>query len=164
MAKSRAIVTLQGFTELLEEIQKAGGSIDSATEKAVIESENVIEQSLKSACSSAGVPASISGAIDKELHKNGNVYSGSVGWTLGAYDPRNPSTGYKAVFLNYGTARRMAKTGRRHLINGKWVTLHESRGAIAPRGFIEAGKRQSKAKVKAIQKQTFEEILKGLKK
>lgn len=150
-SNSKTVLQLKGFDDLIAEIQRAGGSVDNAVVKAMNESVNVVEQQLQSECARVGVPSTVSGEIKVEAPKmTHDVCAGAVGWKLGAYDPQNPSAGYKAVLLNYGTIRRKTKTGA-------------DRGAIKARGFITNAKKKSKKQVAAIQKKTFDEILKGLK-
>ena len=145
-SNSKAVLTLRGFDDLLQQIQKASGSIDGAVIKATEKSAEVVAAELKAKAAAADVPESVINDITKEPVKmENNVVRGAVGWKLGAYNPRNLSKGYKALFLNYGAVRK-------------------DRGTIKARGFILAAKKSSKKKVKAVQQETFDEILKGLKK
>lgn len=148
MGKNSGIkLDIKGFNKLLEEIQRAGGDINKATEKAMNKSVDVVSQELKNACNKAGVPSSISSEIKSQPAEwDGNRCSAAVGWKLGAYNPDNPSQGYKAIFLNYGTPHR-----KKH-------------GKITARNFIGAAKKSSTPKLRKIQKETFDEILKGLPK
>lgn len=83
---------------------------------------------------------------------------------MGNYDPKNPSAGYKAVFRNYGTVRRTVKdTGEHATVGGNWKTLGTDRGAVTGTGFIATAKDASRPKVKKIQRQKLDDILKGLK-
>lgn len=158
-------LNLKGFEKLLDEIQEAGGNLVKATEEAVTASAEVVESELRSACNNAGVPASITSEIHTTVEWNGNRCSAKVGWDMGSYDPKNPSAGYKAVFLNYGTPKRFVSKDKLHVnIRGRWVTESKDRGAIAPKHFISSAKDAATPKVKKIQKKTLNEILKGLKK
>ena len=47
MAKNTMKLDLNGFKELLERIQKAGGNIDAAAEKALVESAKPFMEDLK---------------------------------------------------------------------------------------------------------------------
>ena len=144
---SGSILNLKGFDKLLEQIQEAGGNIDKATEQAINKSVDVVSQDLHNACDSAGVPSSVSSEIKSDRAEwDGNKCSARVGWKLGTYDPKNLSQGFKAIFLNYGTPRR-----KKH-------------GKITARNFIATTKKTSKPKLRKIQKQTLDEILKGLPK
>ena len=144
---SGSILSLKGFDKLLEQIQEAGGNIDKATEQAINKSVVVVSQDLHTACNSAGVPSNVSSEIKSDRAEwNGNKCSARVGWKLGAYNPDNPSQGYKAIFLNYGTPRR-----KKH-------------GKITARNFIATTKKASQPKLRKIQKETLDEILKGLPK
>ena len=145
MAKSGISLKLKGFDKLLEEIQRANGDIKAATEQAMNKSVAVVEKELHQHCDAAGVPSSVSSAIRADRAQwRGNVCEAEVGWKLGAYDPKNPSQGHKAIFLNYGTPHR-----KKH-------------GKVKGRLFIGKAKDASEKQVKKIQKQTLEEILKGL--
>ena len=156
-------MNLTGFKELLEQIEKAGGNVDNATMRAVQESAQVVESELRNACNAAGVPSSVTSEITTEVTQSGNRTSAKVGWSMGNYDPKNPSAGYKAVFLNYGTPKRTVKKDHiHHELTGGFVTLGKDRGQIAPRGFIGAAKKASGKKVKKKQEELLQEILKGL--
>lgn len=158
-------LNLKGFEEMLEQIEAAGGKAETAARATVTECAKVVETELHAACDAAGVPASVSSEIGVDITSNGNRISAKVGWKKGSFDPNNLSAGYKAVFLNYGTPRRSVKTSGKHArIDGDWKTLGRNRGAITERGFIQAARDASRPKVRKIQKQKLDEILRGLKK
>lgn len=160
---SRLRIDLTGFEKMLEELQRAGGKVDKAAETAVKKSAQIVESDLRAACNAAGVPASVSNEIKTTTEKSGNRYSAEVGWKLGAYNPRNLSAGYKAVFMNYGTIRRHTKSGGQKVeLGGEYVTLGTNRGSMIARQFITAGKKASRTKVKKVQKQVLEDALKEL--
>ena len=153
------------FDRLLEKIKDAGGDIDSAAKRVADQCAQTMHDELASECSASGVPSSVSDAIthDVTATAGGNVYEVRAGWKMGAYDPKNPSAGYKAVFLNYGTARRMTKKDRvHHAFGGEFVTLGKDRGAIAARGFIARAKKGAGKKLKRIQKEALQKMLKEL--
>ena len=155
---------LKGFEKMLEEIQAAGGNVEQAAEATLNECASVVEQELKAACNSAGVPASVSNEIGIYTAKSGNRFSAKVGWKMGSYNPKKLSAGFKAVFMNYGTTRRKVKdTGEHATVGGNWKTLGTDRGEVVGTGFIAKAKDASRPKVKRIQKQKLEEITKGLK-
>jgi len=157
-------LNLNGFGKMLEEIQAAGGDVDAAADETLTECAKVVESELQAACDAAGVPASISSEIGVRKGKSGNRFFARVGWKMGSYDPKNPSAGYKAVFRNYGTIRRNVKdTGEHTSVGGNWKTLGTDRGAVTGTGFIAKAKEASAPKVRKIQKQKLDEILKGLK-
>lgn len=153
------------FNGLLEKIKDAGGNVDSAARSVADQCAQAMHDELVSECSASGVPSSVSGAIthDVTATAGGNVYECKAGWKMGAYDPKNPSAGYKAVFLNYGTARRMTKKERvHHAFGGEFVTLGKDRGAIAARGFIARAKKSGGKRIKKIQKEALQKMLKEL--
>lgn len=166
MARKASGITLnlKGFEKMLDEIQTAGGNVETAAQDTLNECAKVVETELHTACNAAGVPASISSEIGVQKEQSGNRFSAKVGWQKGSYNPHNLSAGYKAVFFNYGTPRRSVRESGKHInIDGNWVTVGTDRGAVTGRGFIEAAKDASRPKVRRIQKQKLDEILKGLK-
>lgn len=138
---------LEGFENLLSEIEKAGGSIQRATESAMKQSAQIMEQELKSQMQSAGVPGHlISEMPAPEIETNANRVTARVGYKKGAYDPENPSDGYLVVFLNYGTPER---------------TQH---GKVVGRGFIKKARNAARPKIKKAQREVFEKIIGRLQK
>lgn len=133
---------LTGFEELLTKIQEAGGSIDRAAESCMRESAQIMQSELKSQMSASGVDSDL---IDRmpapEISRNGNAIIARVGYKKGAYNPSNPSDGYKVVFLNYGTPKR------------------SKHGKIAARGFIDIAQKKARRKIKKAQKVALEKIL-----
>lgn len=157
-------LNLKGFEKMLDEIQVAGGNVDKAAEETLLECAKVVETELHSACDAAGVPSSVSSEIRTETGQSGNRHFARVGWKMGNYNPLKLSAGYKAVFMNYGTIRRKVKDiGEHATVGGNWKTLGTDRGAVTGTGFIGQAKEASAPKVKKIQKQKLNEILKGLK-
>lgn len=136
---------LAGFDELLAKIEAAGGSIDKATETCIKTSAEIMETELKSQMRKARVDSDLVNAMPPpEIEKSGNRISASVGYKKGAYNPENPSDGYKVVFLNYGTPHRK--------IHGK----------IVARGFIAKAKKKASGQIKKQQEETLNDILREL--
>lgn len=152
------------FGGLLEDIKLAGGNVESTASQVANECAKTMHNELVSECSASGIPSSISREIKDSVNATGggNVYEVKVGWELGDYNPKSPSAGYKAIFLNYGTARRMAKKRVHRNINGVWVTLGPDRGSIAARGFIAKAKKGAAKKIKKTQKDALKQMLKEL--
>ena len=139
---SKAILQLKGFDDLLEQIQKAGGSIDQAADSCLRQSAQIMQSELETQMQAAGVDGDLINAMPPpQITVKDNRYSAAVGYKKGDYDPSNPSDGYKVVFLNYGTPRR---------------TKH---GKVEARGFIQAAKKKARPKIKKAQKETLENIL-----
>ena len=154
-------LTLNGFDKLLDNIKEAGGDVVPATERALQASANIVENELKTACSSSGVPASLSNAIKKETKWEGNRCSASIGWEMVGYNPNAPAAGYKAAFLNYGTPRRSIHKDKVHvMLGGEWKTLGKDRGKINAKGFIGKAREAAAPKVKKEQQKVLKEILK----
>lgn len=141
-----SVLEIKGFEKLLEKVQQAEGNIDKVTTMIANESVDIIYSDLKNAAEAAGVPSSVVNEITKEKATwHGNVCSAGVGWKLGSFNPDNPSQGYKAIFLNYGTPRR------------------SKHGQIQGRFFITRAKGTSRKKVKKVQQKALEEITGDLK-
>lgn len=136
---------LTGFDEILKDIEKAGGSINGATRECMVKSADIMQNELKSEMRAADIDSDLIESMPQyDLESSGNRITARVGFKKGAYDPKNPSEGYKAVFLNYGTPRR------------------SKHGKVRARGYILKAKRNAKRKIKAEQEKTLKEILKGL--
>lgn len=149
MAKFDSIVKLEGFDELIQRIEKAGGDSDKAARKARDDGAVAMEQALKAECNAANVPSSLSSQIRVKNENANGRYKAAVGWDVPNYDPTNPAPAFKAMFLNYGTPRRQTKAGK-------------NRGLIIARGFIQKAKRKGGRAVKKAEKDAFTKILKEL--
>ena len=136
---------LNGFDELFSQIEKAGGTIDSAAKKCLQKSANIMHDELKKQMTAANVD---SGLINRmpppELESEGNRHTARVGYKKGDYDENNPSDGYKVVFANYGTPHR------------------SKHGQQPAKGFIQKAKKKANSKIKKAQKETLDEIIGGL--
>jgi HK97 gp10 family phage protein len=132
-------VEFKGFEEMIEKLQAANKDVDKAVEKCVRASAEIIDDQLKDSMRSAGVASSLIRDMDAiRYEREGNSFSAKVGYKKGAYNPKEPSDGYKAIFINYGTPR------------------------ITPRSFVADAKKKSKNKVKKEQEKILNEILGGL--
>ena len=142
---SKIILQLKGFDELFEQIQRAGGSIDSAAKSCIQRSAQIMQTELKAQMQAAGVKSTLIGRMPPpKITVEGNRCSAEVGYEKGEFDPRNPSDAYKVIFLNYGTPRR---------------TMH---GKVEARGFIQKAKKKARPQIKNAQRETLDEILRGL--
>lgn len=137
---------LEGFEEMLREIEKASGSVDKSVKTCLERSAKIMETELKSEMEHSEVKK---GLIDRMpesvIENNHGLQTARVGYEKGAYDPKNISDAYKVIFLNYGTPHR------------------QKHGKVKARGFIQRAKRKAKSKIYKVQQQTLEDILKGLK-
>lgn len=149
MARNRIELSLES-KNLLSKINKAGGDIDRAAYEAAQKGAEVYEAALRAACNTNRVPDSITNHIESEVEQSGNRTTVAVGWRLSNYDPNNPSPGFKAIFLNYGTPRRTTNKGA-------------NRGAIVGGGFIGRAKKVSKGLIRQAQEKFLNEVLKELK-
>lgn len=143
---------IEGFENILKDIENAGGSINGACSSAIKQSAQIMQSELKSQMKSANVPNHLINEMPPPvIEENGNRVSAKVGYEKGNYDPKNISSGYKVVFLNYGTPNR-SKHGK--IEEGGKINL----------GFIQRAKRKAKPKIKKVQKDVFDKILSRLKK
>lgn len=142
-------IKINGFEKMLEHIQEAGKDVDTAAAQAIKDSASIVETELRASCITSGVPDSITREIRKKVTASNGTYSAEVGWELGAYNPKDPSTGYKAIFLNYGTVRRQTARGK-------------NRGAIRKKPpteqFIARAKKAAKPKIRKAQQRIIDTV------
>lgn len=146
MAKAGITIKLEGFEGLLNDIEAAGRSMESAVESCLKENAQTVDKELRTQLknvSESDLAAKMPAPI---IEREGNQVSAFVGFHKGAYNPKNPSDGYKALFLNYGTPYR-----KKH-------------GQESARGFITKAKQNSVKVIRRQQKQTLTKILARLKK
>lgn len=137
---------LNGFDDLLSQIEKAGGTIDGAAKQCLQTSADIMHAELKTQMQAANVDGGlISRMPSPEVESKGNTHTARVGFKKGAYDPKNPSDGYKVVFANYGTPRR------------------SEHGKQPAKRFIEKAKKKARPRIKKAQQETLDKILGGLK-
>lgn len=143
---------LDGFNELLKEIEKAQGNVQKATEKCMKQSAELMQAELKSEMQKSNVSGSLIGRMPNyKVENDYGKITATVGYEKGEYNSKNPSDAYKVIFINYGTPNRK-KHGK---IPGKHSKIKL--------GFIQRAKKKAKPKIKKQQEQTLQEILKGLK-
>ena len=159
-------LTLKGFDGLLEEIQSAGGEIAPATERALQSSANLLTNEIRSGAAQRNVPTT--DLINPTPKWNGNRCSVEVGFTLGAYDSKNPSSGYLALFKEYGApagggVRTVKEPGIVARVDGDFKTLDKSRGSVNADPFIRPALEKNQKAIRNEQQAALDEILKGLK-
>ena len=159
-------LTLKGFDGLLEEIQGAGGEIASATERALQSSAKLLTNDIKSGAAQRNVPTT--DLINPTPKWSGNRCSVEVGFKLGAYDSVNPSSGYLALFKEYGApagggVRNVKESGIVAKVGGEFKTLNKSRGSVNADPFIRPALEQNQKAIREAQKTALERILGGLK-
>lgn len=159
-------LTLIGFDGLLEEIQSASGEIASATERALQSSANLLTNEIRSGAAQRNVPTT--DLINPTPKWSGNRCSVEVGFKLGAYDSVNPSSGYLALFKEYGApagggVRNVKESGIVAKVGGEFKTLNKSRGSVNADPFIRPALEQNQNAIREAQKTALERILGGLK-
>ena len=154
MAKGGIKINLKGFEKMLADIQAAGKDVEAAAAQAITESARVVEADLRTEAAESNVQDDITQQITTHTEQGADRYSAEVGWKLDSYNPQNPSAGYKAIFLNYGTVRRRTRLGY-------------NRGAIPKRAvnqqFIYRAKQRAAPKVRKIQREILQKALGDLK-
>lgn len=146
-------LNLVGFEELLSNIQKAGGNVQNASKKCLEKSAAIVEDELKTEMQKSNVDIDlINNMPPPHIESEGGLMTARVGYKKGAYDPKNPSTGYLVVFMNYGTPARRKHGKIRDISDGGKIRL----------GFIRRARNKSEKKINALQQQTLKDILKGL--
>lgn len=151
-AKAGITVKINGFDEMLKVLKDMGADVDKAAKKAIRASAPIVQSTLIEECKKANVPQDIISAIRTEYHDGLNVHEADVGWDKGAYDPRNPSIAYKAIFLNYGAV----KGGKQKRRTRKGY----NRGSVAGKNFIRKAKQKSNRLIKREQEKIFSEMKK----
>lgn len=137
---------LEGFDELIVKLRAAEITIDGAVKQNVSAAADVMHAEIKTQMQAANVDSGLIARMPSpEIEVDGNRYTARVGYKKGAYDPQNPSDGYKVVFANYGTPRR------------------SKHGQQPEKRFLEKAKKKAKPKIKKAQKETLDKILGGLK-
>lgn len=136
-----------GFDELLEQIEKAGGTIDKAVDSCMKQSAQIMQSELKNEMKLSGVDNDLIARMPApEIQQDGNTMIARVGYKKGAYNPNNISDGYKVVFLNYGTPKR------------------SKHGKLEARGFIDRAQKKARKRIKKAQKEALEKILERVSK
>lgn len=172
MAKSwrnkSSTLQLKGFEELYEKFQKAGKDAEKEGRKLFEHAAENLYDSLYEQGKKAGLEEHLLEQLEEELIElpSKNTWHCSVGWKKAK--PANPLPDtYKVMFYNYGTPsgdRTTTKGGQRVQIDGKWVTVEDSRGQEASHpngshGFIKKAKLAAANKNKKLIKATMEKIL-----
>lgn len=138
---------LSGFDDLLERIEKAGGTVDRAAESCLKQSAQIMQSELKNQMQKSGVDSDlISRMPPPEFKQDGNTMIARVGYKKGAYNPDDLSDGYKVVFLNYGTPKR------------------SKHGKVEAKGFIDRAQKKARLRIKKAQKEALEKILERVSK
>lgn len=162
---SKTVLTLTGFDELINKIERAGGSVRNSVNAVMNESATIMKNELTAQMQKANVDSGlISRMPAPKVEWQGNKCTAQIGYEKGTFNSNNLSDGYKVVFLNYGTPkdRHTNQGGQKVFIYGHWATLGNGRGAIKARGFINKAKKKAKPQIKKKQEETLHDILKGL--
>lgn len=81
-----------------------------------------------------------------------------AGLLFDKYDEKNPATGVKALWLNYGTKVRFVKTGMKE-VRGRMLNTGVTRGYIRGGYFINKARKAAAKKIHALQVKRVSEAL-----
>lgn len=108
---ARMSITFDGFADLAEAIDRAGGDVKAAANEALTETQKLIQNNVTSAASPyahKGLKGYATGAMYESIIKNAQVeWTGSVA-EVGAGFKISAKGGFHSIFVMYGTPR-MAK-------------------------------------------------------
>ncbi len=139
-------IKLEGFDEMIKQIEAAGGTADRAAKSALSASAQIMDSELRKQLNDVTESNLAQRMPHFQIKHEGGSYRAEVGFQSTPYNPRDPSDYHKAVFLNYGTPDR-----KKH-------------GKEEARGFITRAKRRARPKIKKAQQEALEKIMQRLKK
>lgn len=150
-------ITLKGFEDFLEALQEAGATMEGEGRKCFEKCAENLYDELYSKAEKAGLDNRLLEQIDETFIEKGNTWYYEVGWKKQKPSTSNPLPDtYKVMFYNYGTPKeRVTKAGYNR---GK-----ESAHPKGSHGFIKKAKLAVVQKNKKLQRETLEEIIKGLR-
>lgn len=146
---------VKGFDEMLDKIQKAGGDVDKAARNCMEKSIKILESNLINEAQASGADT---GEVAHSVTVSGNRIAAETGWKLGSYDSNNPSEGYRAMFVEFGTGKSSARSKGKD----RQTAAGYNRGSTEPRPFIAKARKKSAKPIRAIQQETLQNIVKEL--
>lgn len=152
---ARIKLQLDGFEDMLARVQKANGDIDKAARDCMEKSAQILESNLRREAAAAGAETS---EIVREVTSSKLKVKAEVGWKLGSYDSDNPSQGYRAMFVEFGTGKHSGRSAGKD----RQTAAGANRGSTAPRPFMAAARKKSKKPIHAVQEETLHNIVKEL--
>lgn len=138
--KRKSLVEMYGVAELLKSIEKAGGDVDAAVKKAVDKSLAIVGEDMQKFMADHKQSGDTMQSYEQTMASiKDNIVEAMVG-----YDVQNG--GLPAIFLDVGTTAGENGTPRRQGYFFRYYAVENNRAAI-----------------EKIQRETLNEILKGLK-
>lgn len=136
----------KGFQKWLKDVELSQQDIKRVASGCMRESAHIMESELRSSITGSGLSSHLASEMSPSvIEESGDVFTAKVGYESTAYNPRNLSPYFKAMFANYGTPYR-----KRH-------------GKERARGFVAKAKKKARPKIKKAQKAAFEKIIERLK-
>lgn len=150
---AKITLNVDGFDELLAAVKRAQGNVEKAADECVKRSARVLEGNLKSEAEASGADAS---EVKTDIKHDALKLRAEVGWKLGTYDSDNPSQGYRAMFVEYGTG----KFSDRGKGKDRETKAGANRGSTLPHPFMNNARKKSEKPIHAIQEDMLKNIAK----
>lgn len=150
---SKITLNIDGFDELLAAVKRAQGNVEKAAEECARRSARVLESNLKREAEASGADTS---EVRTEIKHDALKLRANVGWKLGSYDSKNPSQGYRAMFVEYGTG----KFSDRGKGKDRQTAAGYNRGSTLPHPFMNNARKKSEKPIHAIQEEMLQNIAK----
>lgn len=152
---ARIKLKLKGFDDMLDAVKRAGGDIDNAARVCMEKSVSVLEEYLIDEAQESGAETT---EIFHQVQSSGNRVSAETGWHLGNYDSNNPSEGFRAMFIEFGTGKHSARSKGKD----RQTAAGYNRGSTEPHPFMEQARKRAVKPVRTIQQETLQSIVKEL--
>lgn len=146
---------VKGFEDMLARVQKANGDIDKAARECMEKSARILESNLRREAEASGAETS---EIVRTVTSSKLKVNAEVGWKLGSYDSNNPSQGYKAMFVEFGTGKHSGRSAGKD----RQTKAGANRGSTEPHPFMHNARKKSKKPIHAVQAETLHNIVKEL--
>ena len=150
---AKITLNLDGFDDLLAAVKRAQGSVEKAARECAERSARVLESNLKSEAEASGSDAS---EVKADIKQDALKFRVEVGWKLGDYNAENPSQGYRAMFVEYGTG----KFSERGKGKDRETAAGANRGSTLPSPFMNDARKKSEKSIHAIQEDMLKNIAK----
>lgn len=131
-------IKFTGFDEMIDRIEKSGKKAKPIVSDMMERAAETQLKELKASMVASGVSQRLVGEAKAAVEWEEDHCTANVGYKMGSYNPDDPSDGFKAVFINYGTPR------------------------ISPREYLEPAKKKSQTAIKKEMKKALTEILEGV--
>lgn len=115
-------ITFDGFKDLLDDINRAGGESIKAVDEALTKTQKIIQDNLQSAAAvyaHGGLKGYATGRMYKSIVKHGEVtWNGSVATVEAGFQLRGEGGTWDSIYVMYGTPRMKKDTKVYNAIKG----------------------------------------------